>query len=252
MKTGSKYFTPPLNARERASVQRMLGFDRIPSVLVERLAGKSCLARAIHSSTSALVTTGDEPIVHWLSSGEFHLAVVLDHEGSRFSLGHPITGAPNPTVWESIAPFPFSLLGTSQPFKLTVMPESAKSILDDLIGAVSRLHTWMLDQEATVVWIRSGEHRFPLLFHFVRGRIVRVGTGEKFSELGQKWEQGELDDAALSLAMGTRARFVSINLDTTILDPLTRLKEAFASAIGKTPHRAASPALDREPPPLNS
>ena len=84
----------------------------------------------------------------------------------------------------------------------------AEAEIYQLYTRMRELEDKLSGYEASLLWLESGEKRFPLLLHFVRKKLVRVGTAARLVELGERFEAGQLSESELDTAIGTRSRFL--------------------------------------------
>lgn len=207
----SKFFTPALTKKDRLRFIEALGLSEI-SYFYYEISGQLVL-RALQ------ITGGNtkpmlEPIAQDPKESE-------RQDQPSLTLFHPPCGLwaekPHParTLWEEVFPYPMSLiarffLGKEAPH-IQILPPSYFESWRQIWKQLQDLETKMASVEVSLLWI-PGERAFPLLFHFVRRKWVRVGTSETLMPLGAKLEHGELDNGGLTQHFGTQAAFFVLGL----------------------------------------
>lgn len=212
MKAISKFLTPALTANDRKKIERMLGLDQVRFLYHESSVGFSHLFNVPGGFVAALP---DSQVDHWLSEHTLDFAMVMEQSGRKnFSITLP--NLERLGLWESLMPFPLDLFAIREKFPqsiaLRVFPSVVEAEIYQLQSRINELEEKLFGYEAALLWLGSGEERFPLLLHFVRKKLVRVGTAERLFELGERFESGHLNEQQLDQAMGTRARFLPLNV----------------------------------------
>lgn len=212
MKAISKFLTPALTASDRAGLTRLLGLDQMRFLYHESSVGFSHLYNVPNESVAAL---SESQLERWIAEQALDFAVVIDQTNRRnISVSMP----PIETLglWESLVPFPLDLFAMKAKLppgvSIRVFPAIAETEIHQLQVRVKELEEKLAGYEAALLWLESGEERFPLLLHFVRKKLVRVGTAERLFELGERFEAGQLSEAQLDQAMGTRSCFLPVHV----------------------------------------
>ena len=212
MKTLSKFLTPALSASDRKTISGLLGLDQIRFLYHEASAGFSHLFNVPGKSVAAL---SEQQLEQWIAEESLDFALVLDQPGRKHCA---ITLPPSEPLglWEALMPFPLDRFATRTKLpagvSLRVFPTFVEHELHQLQIRIKELEEKLSAYEATILWLESGETRFPLLLHFVRKKLVRVGTAERLFEVGERFEAGQLNESQLDQAMGTRSCFLPIHV----------------------------------------
>lgn len=202
----SKFFTPALTRKDRLRFIEALGLSESPYFYYE-ISGKAVL-RALRI-TGVNIKPMLEPVVQ--SPQELER-----QDRPSLTLFHPPCGLwteepyPARTLWEEVFPYPMSLvarffLGKQAPH-IQILPPSYLESWRRFWKQLQDLETQMALVEVSLLWVQ-GKRAFPLLFHFVRRKWVRVGTSETLMALGEKLERGEMDNGGLTQHFGTQAAF---------------------------------------------
>jgi len=207
----SKYFTPVLGDEEKSVITRILGLNKLSFKLVERFgdqellvqywspAGKSTRVSggiADDSCGDSVQSPSREIITH-------HLSLIRDlkEEDSLGLLGRVVA-------------YPYSeiLRSDSSAIRLEFAPTDFSQNLQSLKQIVFDFEALMARYELCVLWIRSSEASFPLLFHFVRKKLIRVGTMSSLKVLAESFQTRQLKPSDLKQFFGTHAAFFELDL----------------------------------------
>jgi hypothetical protein len=89
----------------------------------------------------------------------------------------------------------------------------------------------MRKTEVGFLWVKNGAVRFPLLFHFVRRKRVRLGSSPNLYDIGERFDRGEINKDTLIEIFGTQALLACIEVSPLReRDPLDAAGEAFRNA----------------------
>lgn len=212
MKSLSKFLTPTLTVSDRATISRLLGLDQARFLYHESSVGFSHLYNVPGQAVAAL---SEQQIDRWIAEHALDFALVID-QPNRKNTAVSLPALETLGLWESLMPFPLDLFAakTKLPAGVTlrVFPAVAEAELYQLQTRIKELEEKLSGYEAALLWLESGEERFPLLLHFVRKKMVRVGSAERLFELGERFEAGQLNESQLDQAMGTRSRFLPVHV----------------------------------------
>lgn len=228
----SKYFTPVLGDEEKSVITRILGLNKLSFKLVEKLGDQELLvqywtpAGKTTKVSGALVDGSCEGSSQSLSREIIihHLNLIRDlkEEDSLGLLGRVVS-------------YPYSEIfrSDSSANRLEFAPSDFSQNLQRLKQIVFDFEALMAKHELCVLWIRSSEENIPLLFHFVRKRLIRVGTMSALKDLTESFRTRQLKPSDLKQFFGTHAAFfeLDLNLSNSFDSPLELLKTSITRCL---------------------
>jgi hypothetical protein len=234
MSMNSLYFTPPLSEIQKHSLYRVFGLDRLNYLFFEILEDTVLQAFRVESGQATVLL---EPL-EWKNASEENRdpafpTVILKHRATQLDIRRSVS---HKTIGEELFPYPFSELfrnaeGNSG---LTVQIQSplfSKGVTD-LKRGLEQLESKIKGCEVTLIWVKSVEGSFPLLFHYVRGRRIRVGSSERLWELGTRFDAGELTAEEMRPIFGTQVAAFRICMGSDVAsDPLETLNQGLDAAL---------------------
>jgi hypothetical protein len=229
----SKYFTPTLAASDKERVLEITGIKKTVFQLIEK------------TELNTLM------IQNWSESGSLTQISDLspaEQNGTRAPINVPqvsvsYLAASTTTletgvqlgVFEQILPYPYNLFfGEKRPdYEIRLAPDDFVSKLEALRAATHKLESELSKFELSVLWFRGSNCSLPLLFHFVRKKLIRVGTLATLTQLTEKFERQQLIPSDLRQFFGTNAAFFELNFNN--LDrsssPFDSLRAAIFSSL---------------------
>jgi hypothetical protein len=245
----SLYFTPPLAAHEKRALYEAMGLGDLRYYYFEVLDGLILQGlRCERGQNVPLLEPADlDSLAAFVPAAPLP-ALVAKHPGQQLHIdpsNRPLD------LFEELFPFPFSVVGArlNVPTGLSVKICSSEFAgrVAALLESFQRLEEFMTRQEVTFIWIKGNgpdelAPRFPLLFHYVRGRRIRVGTSGRLWELGRLYEEGHLTADGLRGIFGTHLEALCVNFQNMvgIIDPLHRLTQAIHQSLES--HTAPPPS----------
>jgi hypothetical protein len=233
VRPSSKFFTPCLTAAHRVSFFRCLGLSHYAFRYFE-VSGKHVLSASVFDRSKIEVRLTPSTSEEWLKERNIcHLPVITLHHPSG-ELAHLATQSQR-SIWEEVFPPPFSTvifgLGKSDLRQVEIYPDPAKLPLLALAKALSSLEERMKEAEVGFLWVRNGAVRFPLLFHFVRRKRVRLGSSSFLFDVGEKFDRGEISKENLVEIFGTHALLVCVDISPLReRDPIDAVGDALRGA----------------------
>lgn len=246
----SKYFTPALEAHNRLALSKMLGLNQFVFRLNEVSGGQKLLMQN-WSELGPQTLIDNPPLTDKAQPATTLSEVCVEH----LTLFEEDSGLDNNSAFFSqILPYPYSLFFRSDTrnLKLTFTPESFLFKVMELRKVIGNFEQQLANFEISVLWIRGTETSLPLLFHFVRRRLVRVGTMSSLHDLTSNFVRGKLTPAFLREFFGTQSAFHELNI-TLFGDqgcPLDRLKASINRCLTQPTSRVlGDPVYGLESPP---
>lgn len=245
----SKYFTPALNQSDLGLIAKILGVTEVNIGWNEKISGKSVVQQIWRNGFPNTVFLQSSNLQSDLSFGN----IVFEHNNRKLK-DNRIDGPPS--VFEKILPFPYSFLvstRTSQDGFISYEPETFESSLKFFQSQTGQLENEISKFELTLLWIHDNNDSMPLLFHFVRKTLIRVGTVPALCELVQKYQQKQLGPSDLRQFFGTNAAFFELNTDkfNHLDNPLDKLGSIIQEMLRSSDsHVIGESLLTLESPPL--
>ena len=150
-------------------------------------------------------------------------------------------------VFENILPFPYCYLFSrkSSHFSVSYGPKKFELDLELLQVQAQRLEQELTRFELSVLWFHGGEDNLPLLLHFVRKKLVRVGTLPRLIELVSKYQQKSLTPADLRQFFGTNAAFFEFKVDNfnNLDSPIESLTQTIREMVNNPSFRIVGESL---------
>lgn len=202
MKPGSKFFTPPLSSRDRELFLRCLGLDALKVFFLETTG--HCILRSLEVTGASLMPRLD-PMTLDTSLASLSPLLWLKDPPSHLKLQ---PAQPTCSLWEELFPYPFSLFPLAfhrdTNDSLEIRPVDLKEALSYLMSALLQLESHLSATELGFLWMRRSGVELPLLFHFVRGKRVRLGVAPHLAELGT-------DPVTLKASLGTQVSLLRLD-----------------------------------------
>ncbi len=208
----ARYFTPTLGKKDKETILISLGLSGAFFRLLENVGTQNLF-------TQNWGETGPKTEIAEFSNkgsniGQFELMepqVSVEH---RVWGGASLAFPKGKKLFEAILPYPHALFftGENKDLNIQFVPESFSKKMGSLRLLANQLEDALSHFELSVLWIRNSEAAFPLLFHFVRKKLIRVGTLPSLFELGSKFEREGLSPSDLRQFFGTSASFFSLDL----------------------------------------
>ena len=249
----SKYFTPILEERDKLVLLQLLGLDKASFQLVEEVLQQKVLIQ--NWDEEGAKTQILDPL--FPDSSQSHLETQLAKIWvSHSSLVEDVEiGHSRFCLFDQIIPYPYSFFFREDTQNRNIRfspPEFLKGV-HDLRAVANQLGSQLANFELSVLWIRGFETSFPLLFHFGRKKLIRVGTLSSLHNLVEKFEQKQLSSADLRQFFGTQAAFFEVNLSQfrDVICPWERLTSAInrclshpsSKILGEPLHTPESPSF---------
>ncbi|MSP18054.1 MAG: hypothetical protein EXR74_00640 [Bdellovibrionales bacterium] len=249
----SRYFTPTLGKKDKETILTSLGLSGASFRLLENVATQNLF-------TQNWGETGPKTEITEFSNRGSEVAQIELME-QQISVEHMVWGGASlafpkeKKLFEAILPYPHALFFTGENKDLNIQfaPEAFSKKMVSLRLLANQLEDALSHFELSVLWIRNSESAFPLLFHFVRKKLIRVGTLSSLLELGAKFEQEGLSPSDLRQFFGTNAAFFSLDLrgshkplspwDSLIGSITQCLTEQSARVVGESLQSIDSPPL---------
>jgi hypothetical protein len=216
--TLTKFFTPPLEAKEKREIFEILGLNDWELYFAETT--KELLLRVVHyHGLRSRVLLEPGTLKEWqeLKLRSDIPTLELLHQMSQ---AHQVSQAEKPvgarSLLESILPFPFNLLGrkiAGDPF-VSIEGELFSQNCQALHQNLNALEAELMQTEVGIAWLQDDSKSFPLLLHSVRGRKIRVGTGPLAQRAGELFERGNLTETELFSIFGATATFIPVDAMT--------------------------------------
>lgn len=208
----SKYLTPGLRIEDLSRVVKILGLNAVEISWIEKFLSQPvyCQVWGEQGSRTVFLNALEETLSP--SSDRLFGEITIEHR-PRTPASNNLRSSRN--VFEKILPFPYSFLFSevNGRFGVSFHPKSFEQEIVLLQEQTKVLDQEMSRFEIAILWIKGQTDNFPLLFHFVRKKLVRVGTLPELSELVQKYQLKGLTPAYLREFFGTNAAFFALKTD---------------------------------------
>lgn len=226
----SKYFTPNLQLEDINRISTALGLAQVPLTWIENLAGETVFSQSWNPQTG---NTGDNKII--VEPASSSLPPEKAYKGE--------------SIFEKLVPFPFSILfSRARPnLLIRLSPVEFESQVEQLSYLSHQLEQELSRFELSALWVHGNGESIPLLFHFVRKKLVRVGTLRALDDLVESYSLRKLAPSDLRQFFGTNAAFFELKvIDFSPLDsPLANLIEALRTTVNDPSHRVLGENLLR-------
>lgn len=224
----SKYFTPVIQGTERDLVNEILNLGKLDLLLVETFEGKALIAQIWRDNLATTQNTfQDLTNKNKVGLAEPFFTVFVDHAKL---INHETSEPLKCGLLGYLLPYPQRLLFQTDPlnFRSRFEPPEFSQKLNDVRRVANQLETKLSEFELSVLWIRRGDLNLPLLFHFVRKNLIRVGTLPSLDRLTEEFKRGSLSPQNLRQFFGTQAAFFDLNLEQfqDASCPLNQIKDA--------------------------
>jgi len=246
----SKYLTPPLSNKDRWTFYQAMGLDQLTYLFVETGEKHIFSAKKVEGQrlTPSLEPRSPDGIATWAAKAGLPVVCVC-HGATALPTYSPFA---EQTLWETLFPHPFSTLGISASdasVATEAFPLAFACTVDHLQKAFQRLEKIVAEFEVSFLWVKP-ENRppFPLLFHYVRRKRIRVGTSPLLSQLGRQHENMGKNSRELIESFGTRCLWIPLSLsEPQSSDPLENLAikleqslDAISASVGNQAPRAST------------
>jgi len=219
LKTISKFFTPALTSSEKISLADLLGVNDFRFLYHEKSGGHPLFSHLFNVPNCYVAALREDDLDYWLYEKALDFVMVVDQKGTRLPSLSSQCFSETLGLWEALMPFPLSLFPLKNKLagdlSIRIFPELAEAELHQLVDSFKEFEVKLSHCEAALLWVESGESRFPILLHFVRKKLMRVGTSARLFDLGYRFEAGQLGQEQLDEAMGTRSLFVPLHVAQT-------------------------------------
>lgn len=213
----SRYFTPPMSSAQRWLFLEMTLLSHLPIQFKEvNEAQELYIQESLEGKVRSLSPRGYRETNPTLR--EVRIQV------NDWSNTQKTGSATSQSYFFEVAPYPFNLLflskncGLGTKSLLDFSPNDFAAQIDAFGRAVKRLETEMEESELCLLWVKRDEARLPLLFHFVRRRLVRVGSLPELLDIGLKFDRGMLQPEDLRQFFGTQTNLFSLDFSRTYLE----------------------------------
>lgn len=222
----SKYFTPVIQSSDRKLFTEILGLNAIDLSVIEQLEGRIINLQNWTNGKSTVIITNPGNMTN-VNSNEIpkSRSITVEH---RELVTEDKSGPTKSGFIGKLLPYPYSLVfdqGETN-FNLRYSPTDFSDSLKEIHDLIRQLEARMADFELSVLWAKRAEKAIPLLFHFVRKELIRVGTLPTLYILAEDFKGGLLTPSKLRQFFGTQAAFFELNLDFSqhLSCPLQQIK----------------------------
>ena len=209
----SKYFTPMIHAYDRQSFREILGLNELNLSVVEQFEGRTVNTQTwVDGKPKVVVTNSGSVSEGNCTVDSCSRTIIVEH---RELVTKEKSGAINSGFVGRLLPYPHSLIfdqGTTY-FNVRYMPPEFSETLKDIHELTRQFEARLAEFELSVLWARRTDQALPLLFHFVRKSLIRVGTLPTLYSLAEDFKRGLLTPNKLRQFFGTQAAFFEFNLD---------------------------------------
>ncbi len=207
----SRFFSKELGERERIQIYNLMGLGDFSYLFVETAGDLIVSAREIQKGQSfcRLQPTRWSEIIPDRESPVLRRDSAPHHMASSSQLGTA------QSLWEELFPFPFSLLGEKyrgQGEGLSIHPTEFFGKFAELWETLKALEEAFAKTEINCLMLKGTHGSVPLLFHYVRGKCLRVALCEELAGWAEAAETGQLDRRQLRSEFGTSATYVHLNV----------------------------------------
>lgn len=235
----SRYFTPALSSKDKDRVLTLLGIKKLVFRLVEECLNKRVI-------TQLWFESGSQTIISEESAQQLpgEILECLPEEISEVCVSHGDLHCEsgflnsNQSFFEQLLPYPHGLFFSHQKlgYKLNFSPAEFALEIHSLQCAVKQLESLLSEFELSILWLQDSHDSFPLLCHFVRKKLIRVGTVPTLLSLCDSFEKGILTPVELRQFFGTNAAFfhVKVNHSNNLSSERTAPLEALRLSIQQT------------------
>jgi len=202
------FHTPPIEALEKGTIFRLLGFDAFDFRFVQ-LSGDTVLGNYKVDGNRVVPILGS-PVN--LEKGSVQQYV------NRKQLETTELFEPQ-LLSDFIFDFPYSFVlrsleeGADSLGNIDIQPSSLRGIFGRLASAVNRLDLLFSKTELNLLKIKRSGESLCLLFHYVRRRCIRVGFRADLPALVEQVETGALQSAELKNRLGAAAAVHHLDMD---------------------------------------
>jgi hypothetical protein len=236
----SKYFTPALVAADKQRILEMVGLKNTVFQLAEKT-GQNTVMIQTWSEKGSLTQISDLSAVGEISGPDVSMPQVsVNYVAANVA---SLENGSQRAVFEQILPYPYNMFfGEKRPdYEILFAPDDFMSKIGALRAAAIKLEQELSKFELGVLWIRGKECSLPLLFHFVRKKLIRVGTLSTLGLLTEKFEKQQLTPMDLRQFFGTNAAFFELKLNN--FESLSCSWDALRGAISRTLNDPSSRVL---------
>lgn len=244
----SKYFTPELDANQLARLSRLLGLTCLPIHWVERLGSTPLWVQRWDSNQGSTLLWDWVGGTQNQSVESLENRIVIDHSISNKAKGKPKSIN---SIFEKTVPFPYSFLFSTlaQTYSIEFQPENFQRDVELLQQRAKELERELSRFELCVLWLNGREDNVALLFHFVRKKLLRVGTLANLEELVESFKLKCLTPVMLRQFFGTNAAFYELKLGNfdRLDSPIQQLSQAFQETLNVPTQRVLGETLISAP-----
>jgi hypothetical protein len=240
----SKYFTPELDASQLAHISRLLGVTCLPIHWVERLGATPLWVQRWDSNQGNTLLWDFVGGPQNQSIESLENRIVIEHSASNKAHGNPESIN---STFEKTVPFPYSFLFSSfaQNYSIEYQPGHFQREVELLQQRAKEFERELSRFELSVLWLNGRDDSFALLFHFVRRKLLRVGTLATLDDLVKSFKLKSLTPTLLRQFFGTNAAFYELKLGNfdTLDSPIQQLSQAFYEAVNDSTKRVLGETL---------
>lgn len=240
----SKYLTPGLRPEDLIRIVKILGLNRVEIGWTEKFSSQPVYCQVWGEKGPITVFLNALKEMPNLSSDGFFGEIIIEHRP-----GTPVSNnlRSSHNVFERILPFPYSFLFSemNSKFGVSFHPKSFEEAILLLQEQTKGLDQEMARFEIAILWIKGQTDNFPLLFHYVRKKLVRVGTLPELSDLVQKYQVQGLTPANLREFFGTNAAFFALKIDkfSDLGSPIHELAQAIRDLVNNPSNSVVGESL---------